>query len=94
MRPGYLRKNGVPYSEDASLTEYFNRHDEPNGDQWITVTRVIDDPKYLNQTYVVSESFKKESDTSKWRPHPAKSIRRGNRSTAWSRQSAVVSDQS
>src|SRR5438477_195456 len=35
MKPGYLRKNGVPYSENTVLTEYFNRHDEPNGDQWI-----------------------------------------------------------
>ena len=70
MRAGYLRKNGVPYSEDAVLTEYFNRHDEPNGDQWITLTRVIDDPRYLNMNYVVSESFKKESDTSKWAPTP------------------------
>jgi len=70
MRAGYLRKNGVPYSEDASLMEYFNRHDEPNGDQWITLTRVITDPKYLNQNYVVSESFKKETDTSKWAPTP------------------------
>ena len=45
MRAGYLRKNGVPYSENAVLTEYFNRHDEPNGDQWITLTRVIDRPE-------------------------------------------------
>jgi hypothetical protein len=70
MRAGYLRKNGVPYSEDATLMEYFNRHDEPNGDQWITLTRVITDPRYLNQNYIVSESFKKESDTSKWAPTP------------------------
>ncbi len=70
MRSGYLRKNGVPYSEDAVLQEYFNRHDEPNGDQWITLTRVITDPKYLNLPYVVSESFKKETDTSKWAPTP------------------------
>jgi hypothetical protein len=45
MWAGYLRKNGVPYSEDAVLTEYFNCHDEPNGDRWITVTRVVGDPK-------------------------------------------------
>jgi hypothetical protein len=25
MRPGYLRKNGVPYSGSAVLTEYINR---------------------------------------------------------------------
>jgi hypothetical protein len=70
MKAGYLRKNGVPYSEDAVLTEYFNRHDEPNGDQWITVTRVVEDPKYLMMPFITSESFKKESDASKWHPTP------------------------
>ena len=70
LRPGYLRKNGVPYSEDAVLTEYFNRHDEPNGDQWITVTRVVEDPKYLTMPFITSESFKKEPNASKWRPTP------------------------
>jgi len=70
MKAGYLRKNGVPYSEDAVLTEYFNRHDEPNGDQWITVTRVVEDPKYLMMPFITSESFKKEADASKWHPIP------------------------
>jgi len=70
MKAGYLRKNGVPYSEDAVLTEYFNRHDEPNGDQWITTTRMVEDPKYLNQPFITSESFKKEGDASKWHPTP------------------------
>ena len=70
MRSGYLRKNGVPYSEDAMLTEYFNRHDEPNGDRWITVTRVVEDPKYLTMPFITSESFKKEPDASKWHPTP------------------------
>ena len=70
MRAGYLRKNGIPYSEDAVLTEYFNRHDEPNGDRWITVTRVVEDPKYLTMPFITSESFKKEADASKWHPTP------------------------
>jgi len=70
MKAGYLRKNGIPYSEGTVLTEYFNRHDEPNGDQWITVTSVIEDPKYLNQPFLLSTSFKKEADASKWRPAP------------------------
>jgi hypothetical protein len=68
MVSGYLRKNGVPYSENAVLTEYFNRHDEPNGDQWITTTRIVDDPTYLQVPFITSESFKKEPDGSKWHP--------------------------
>lgn len=69
MRSGYLRKNGVPYSEDAVVTEYFNRHSEPGG-EWFTVTSVVDDPKYLVQPFITSSSFKKEPDASKWHPTP------------------------
>ena len=31
MKPGYLRRNGVPYSADTVVTEYFDRFDVPNG---------------------------------------------------------------
>ena len=70
MKPGYLRKNGVPYTENATVTEYFDRHRESNGDQWLTVTTLVDDLKYLNQTFTTSSHFKKEPDGSKWRPTP------------------------
>ena len=68
MRAGYLRKNGVPYSENMVLTEYFDRHNEPTGDEWFTVTSFVDDPKYLTQPFVTSTHFKKEPDGSKWHP--------------------------
>ena len=32
MKAGYLRKNGVPYSENAVLQEYVDAFTEPNGD--------------------------------------------------------------
>ena len=51
MKPGYLRKNGVPYTENATVTEYFDRHKESNGDEWLTVTTLVEDPKYLNQPF-------------------------------------------
>jgi hypothetical protein len=70
LRSGYLRTNGVPYSEDTSVTEAFHRHDEPNGDIWITVTTIVDDPKYLNQPFITSSEFKKEATTTKWNPTP------------------------
>jgi hypothetical protein len=68
-RAGYLRKNGVPYSEDMTMTEYFDRHDD-FGDQWFTVMSVIDDPRYLTQPFVLTTSFRKEPDNSKFRPTP------------------------
>lgn len=70
MKAGYLRKNGVPYSENAVVTEHFDRHNEPNGDQWITITTIVEDPKYLNQPFITSSGFKKEPDGAKWRPTP------------------------
>jgi hypothetical protein len=68
MKPGYLRRNGVPYSASALLTEYFDRTVEPNGDQWLTVTTIVEDPTYLIQPFVTSTHFKKEPDASKWNP--------------------------
>jgi hypothetical protein len=70
FRAGYLRRNGVPYSENARLTEYFVVTEAPNGDQWLVVTAVVDDPLYLNETFVTSSHFKKERDNSKFAPSP------------------------
>ena len=47
MKPGYLRRNGVPYSGNAVLTEFFDRTTEPNGDSWLILTSMLDDPMYL-----------------------------------------------
>jgi hypothetical protein len=70
LRPGYLRKNGVPYSANAVVTEYFNRTTEPNGDAWLVVTTVVEDPTYLTGRFVTSSHFKKAADGSIWNPTP------------------------
>jgi hypothetical protein len=71
FREGYLRKNGVPYSEDASITEYFHRlPPHPNGDVGLHVVTVIDDPRYLSQPFYTSTHFKLESDGAGWNPTP------------------------
>jgi hypothetical protein len=72
LRPGWLRRNGVPYSENASVTEYFDRFAAPNGDEWLVVTTQVADPRYLNQDFVTSSHFKKEADGSKWSPSPCR----------------------
>ena len=72
LKEGYLRKNGVPYSENTTVTEYFDRHSEPDGSQWFTVTTIVDDPKYLAQNFITSTHFKKEADASKFSPSPCK----------------------
>jgi hypothetical protein len=72
MRPGYLRKNGVPYSENAVLEEYFDRFTEPNGDDWLVVDSILRDPQYLTQPYVNSVAFKKIPDRAGWDPTPCR----------------------
>ncbi len=68
MKPGYLRKNGVPYSGTTVLTEYYDRTLEANGDSWLIVTTIVDDPVNLSQQFVTSTNFKMEKDGSKWSP--------------------------
>ena len=68
--PGYLRKNGVPYSEDASVTEYYNGIAGPDGNEWLIVTTVIVDPLYLNGPFITSSHFKRIPDRSGWNPTP------------------------
>jgi hypothetical protein len=72
LTPGWLRKNGVPYSANTEVTEYFDRFPSPNGDEWLSVTTIVHDPMYLNQDFVTSSPFKKEVDGSKWDPTPCK----------------------
>jgi hypothetical protein len=73
MRPGYLRKNGVPYSGNAVLTEFYNRFDK-DGVAYLIVTSVVDDPEYLNDRFITSGQFKREPDASKWNPTPCRPL--------------------
>ena len=73
LRAGYLRKNGVPYSERATLTEYYDRFTEPSGEDWITVTTIVTDPVYLSIPFVTTTDFRKERDGARWSPSPCSS---------------------
>jgi hypothetical protein len=73
MRPGYLRKNGVPYSADAVLTEWYDRHTAPNGDIWLVVTTEVNDPQYLSTPFITSTHFKHLADGSAWKPEACSS---------------------
>jgi len=70
MLPGYLRKNGVPYSGKAVLTEFFNRLTGAENDSYLLVTAALEDPAYLTQPFVRTYTFKKEADGSRWDPTP------------------------
>lgn len=68
LRPGYLRKNGVPYSANATLTEHFHALTQPGGEQWLLVITLVEDPQYLTAGFITSTHFKKLPDASGWTP--------------------------
>ncbi|HLQ76467.1 MAG TPA: hypothetical protein VK210_03880 [Terriglobia bacterium] len=52
LKENYLRRNGVPRSDRATLTEHWTRH----GD-YLTVVTVIDDPIFLTEPLVRSDNW-------------------------------------
>lgn len=72
LEGGWLRRNGVPYSADATVTEYYDRFPSPNGDEWLSVTTIVTDPQFLFEPFVTSSHFKREANDAKWDPTPCK----------------------
>jgi hypothetical protein len=70
LRLGYLRKNGVPYSQNTVFTEYWDLLSEDNGDKYLVDTNVVVDPTYLQAPWMTAIHFKKEADGSKFDPTP------------------------
>jgi hypothetical protein len=70
LRPGYLRKNGVPYSSRTVVTEYFTRISDGGGTPYLNVTVIVEDPEYLTGPYIRSMQFRQEPDSSKFKPEP------------------------
>jgi hypothetical protein len=68
LKAGFLRKNGIPYSENATLTEYYDLVQERNGDLLMVVTIVTTDPVYLREPFIISSQFKKQADAHGWKP--------------------------
>ncbi len=68
LRGGYVRKNGAPYSDRTSVTEYFDVNELPNGDRWLTVTTRVEDPVYFTRPHLTSSDFKKLPGAAGWNP--------------------------
>jgi hypothetical protein len=73
IKPGYIRNNGVPFSANAVLTEYYDLHKGAGGD-YLVQTQVLEDPRYLDAPWVVSNHFRRERDGSKWDPEPCELV--------------------
>ncbi|HEY2383208.1 MAG TPA: hypothetical protein VGK48_18695 [Terriglobia bacterium] len=71
-QPGYLQKNGVPYSANAVFTEYFSKYDEPGAQPWslLVVSTLTEDPTYLQQPHIRSSHYRKLPDAQGWNPTP------------------------
>ena len=70
LRPGYIRKNGAPYSDKTKVTEYFDLNTAPNGDRWLTVTTKVEDPVYFTRPLLTSSDFKHLATADGWSPSP------------------------
>jgi hypothetical protein len=69
LRPGYLQKNGIPYSSNALLEEYFDVFSDPyTKNTWLVVTTVVTDPQYLVEPLIMHAHFKKLADATGWDP--------------------------
>ena len=74
MRPGYIEKNGIPYSGNAVLSEHFRVIDVNGAPTYLILTSVIQDTTYLTDTFSLSSQFKREPDGSKWDPTPCRPL--------------------
>jgi hypothetical protein len=70
MKPGYIQKNGVPYSANTILTEHFDVTHEPDGKTLLIATEMVEDPMYLARRFQRSTHFRKQDDASGWDPQP------------------------
>jgi hypothetical protein len=59
LRPGYLRKNGVPYSGNAVVTEWYDMIMLPGNEPLLVINTEVVDPQNLNQPFLTSTHFKK-----------------------------------
>lgn len=67
LTPGYLRRNGVPYSDKTTVQEFYDviRETEAN---WLIVKTIVSDPTYLARTMITSTHFRKQPDAKGWKP--------------------------
>jgi hypothetical protein len=70
MKPGYMRRNGLPYSANAVYVETFDVTPGPPEERWLIVTSQLIDPPNLNQPYMLSSQFKREANDAKFQPRP------------------------
>lgn len=74
LAPGWLRRNGVPYSSHTRVVEHFQAFQDPTGAKWFDVATEVLDPQYLSAPFFTTGDFQQEADGSKFAPHPCKQV--------------------
>jgi hypothetical protein len=70
LLPGYLQTNGVPFSANVKMYEYFDVINEPGGEIWLIDDSVITDLTYHVRSIKRSTHLRKQADASGWEPSP------------------------
>src|SRR5450755_310514 len=52
LKEGYIRRNGIPRSDKATLTEHWMRHGE-----FLTVVTIVNDPVYLTAPFIRTTDY-------------------------------------
>ena len=52
LKRGYIRRNGIPRSDEGELQEHYIRHDE-----FLTIIAVVKDPVYLTEPFIRSSNY-------------------------------------
>jgi hypothetical protein len=68
LKKGWVRRNGAPTSDQATMLTYYSRHDDI-----LTVTVFVDDPIYFTEPYVKSTDYRlaPAPPTAQFQPTPA-----------------------
>ena len=66
VKEGYLRRNGVPTSDQTTFTMHISRH----GDT-LTITAIIEDPVYLTEPHILNRSWQLDPTASNLTNVPA-----------------------
>lgn len=52
LKEGYVRRNGVPRSDLATVTEHWMRHGN-----WLTIVTIVNDPVYLSEPFIRTTDY-------------------------------------
>src|SRR5712691_3307663 len=68
LKNGWIRRNGIPRSDRAVLTEHWIRHDK-----YLTLVSIVNDPVYLSEPFIRTTDWQADPDQN-IAPYPCESV--------------------